>query len=242
MKLTTRCGSAVQGLNEALLAKAAEAKVLRTNRVRADTTVVPANVSYPTDSGLLARAIRRITVSGRRIRAAGGAMRTKLRDRSRAAGKRAHGIYRTFEQDVLVIDTKSLLGAYESNVRLSPINSGATLYPNTPARGSNTFTTIQNYPYTDRRRTRTVVEAVTELAVIDGVHDIRDHAIHVERRRGREIIKRISSRRRCAPTDSGVASGRDRRGPQPRPCDFNALWPQLGYGDRQRQLPIGTLR
>jgi IS5 family transposase len=93
MKLNSRCGSvAVAGLNEALLAKAAEAKVLRTNRVRADTTVVPANVSYPTDSGLLAKAIRRITVSGRRIRAAGGAVRTKLGDRSRAAGKRAHGI------------------------------------------------------------------------------------------------------------------------------------------------------
>jgi len=93
MKLNSRCGSAaVAGLNEALLAKAAEAKVLRTNRVRADTTVVPANVAYPTDSGLLAKAIRRITVSGRRIRAAGGAVRTKLRDRSRAAGKRAHAI------------------------------------------------------------------------------------------------------------------------------------------------------
>ena len=52
MKLTTRCGSAaVDGLNEALLAKAAEAKLLRTSRVRADTTVVPANVCYPTDSG-----------------------------------------------------------------------------------------------------------------------------------------------------------------------------------------------
>ena len=61
MKLTTRCGSAaVDGLNEALLAKAAEAKLLRTNRVRADTTVVPANVAYPTDSGLLAKAVRRI--------------------------------------------------------------------------------------------------------------------------------------------------------------------------------------
>jgi IS5 family transposase len=36
MKLTTRCGSAaVDGLNEALLAKAAEAKLLRTNRIRA---------------------------------------------------------------------------------------------------------------------------------------------------------------------------------------------------------------
>jgi len=51
MKLTTRCGTtAVDGLNEALLAKAVQAKVLRTDRLRADTTVVPANVAYPTDS------------------------------------------------------------------------------------------------------------------------------------------------------------------------------------------------
>jgi IS5 family transposase len=93
MKLTTRCGSAaVDGLNETLLAKAAEAKLLRTNRIRADTTVVPANVAYPTDSGLLAKAMRRIAVTGKRIQAAGGAVRTRVRDRSRAAGKRAHAI------------------------------------------------------------------------------------------------------------------------------------------------------
>ena len=93
MKLTTRCGTAaVDGLNEALLAKAAEAKLLRTTRLRADTTVVPANVAYPTDSGLLAKAVRRIAATGRRIQAAGGATRTKVRDRSRVAGKRAHGI------------------------------------------------------------------------------------------------------------------------------------------------------
>ena len=93
MKLTSRCGSAaVDGLNEALLAKAAQAKLLRTGRLRADTTVVPANVSYPTDSGLLAKAIRRIAATGRRIQAAGGATRTRVRDRSRSAGKRAHAI------------------------------------------------------------------------------------------------------------------------------------------------------
>src|SRR5688500_3274822 len=74
MKVTTRCGpAAVQGLNEAVLAKAAEAKLLRTTRVRVDTTVVPSNVAYPTDSGLLARAIRRIAVTQTRIQAAGGA-------------------------------------------------------------------------------------------------------------------------------------------------------------------------
>jgi len=93
MKLTTRCGSAaIDGLNETLLAKAAEAKLLRTHRIRADTTVVAANVAYPTDSGLLARAIRRIAATGKRIQAAGGATRTMVRDRSRAAGWRAHAI------------------------------------------------------------------------------------------------------------------------------------------------------
>jgi IS5 family transposase len=93
MKLTTRCGTAaVDGCNEALLAKAAEAKLLRTSRLRADTTVVPADVAYPTDSGLLAKAIGRIAAAGRRVQAAGGATRTKVRDRSRSAGARARAI------------------------------------------------------------------------------------------------------------------------------------------------------
>jgi transposase, IS5 family len=85
MKFTTRCGSAtVAGLNEALLAKAVQAKVVRTGKIRVDTTVVPANVAYPTDSGVLAKAINRIAKTAKRIKAAGGAVRTKLRDRSRA--------------------------------------------------------------------------------------------------------------------------------------------------------------
>jgi transposase, IS5 family len=93
MKLTTRCGSAaVDGLNEALLARAVEAKVLRTAKIRVDTTVVPSNVAYPTDSGLLAKAVKRIAKTAKRIQAAGGAVRTRLRDRSRAAGKRAHDL------------------------------------------------------------------------------------------------------------------------------------------------------
>jgi transposase, IS5 family len=82
----------VDGCNEALLAKAAEAKLLRTTRLRADTTVVPADVAYPTDSGLLAKAVRRIAAAGRRVQAAGGATRTKLRDRGRSAGRRAREI------------------------------------------------------------------------------------------------------------------------------------------------------
>jgi len=98
MKVATRCGSAaVDGLHEALLAKAVEAKLLRTTRLRADTTVVPADVSYLTDSGLLAKAVRRIAATGRRIQAGGGAVRRKVRDRSRAAGKHAHDLGSTLK-------------------------------------------------------------------------------------------------------------------------------------------------
>lgn len=48
-KSTERCGpAAVAACNKALLAKAVEANLPR-DRVRADTTVVAANVSYPMD-------------------------------------------------------------------------------------------------------------------------------------------------------------------------------------------------
>jgi IS5 family transposase len=93
MKITTRCGdAAVAGLNEALLAKAAAAKLLRTEKVRADTTVVEADVAYPTDSGLLAKAVGAMARTVDRVKAAGGATRTRARDRRRSAGRRARSI------------------------------------------------------------------------------------------------------------------------------------------------------
>jgi IS5 family transposase len=90
MKLTTRCGEgAVAGLNEALWARAAGARLLRTARVRADTTVIAANVAYPTDAGLLAKAVGKLVRAARRVKAAGGAAGTVMTDRRRAAGRRA---------------------------------------------------------------------------------------------------------------------------------------------------------
>jgi transposase, IS5 family len=93
MKITSRCGdTAVAGLNEALLVKAAAGKLLRTDKVRADTTVVQADVGYPTDSGLLAKGIGAMARSVARIKAAGGATGTRVRDRRRSAGRRARSI------------------------------------------------------------------------------------------------------------------------------------------------------
>ncbi len=93
MKLTNRCGAkTIAQLNDALLAKAAQRKALRADRLRADTTVVEANVAYPTCSGLLAKAVARIARVIERIHAAGGAKRTKTRNRRRSAGTRARAI------------------------------------------------------------------------------------------------------------------------------------------------------
>jgi transposase, IS5 family len=66
MKITTRCGQAtIDALNEALLAKAHAAKVVKLDKARADTTVVEANVAYPTDSGVAGQGGRQVEPAGR---------------------------------------------------------------------------------------------------------------------------------------------------------------------------------
>lgn len=93
MKITTRCGSAaVEELNEALLAKAHDAKVLKTNKVRADTTIVEANVAYPSDSSLLAKGVVRMVTTAKKLQASGFATRTRMSNRIRSALRRARSI------------------------------------------------------------------------------------------------------------------------------------------------------
>ena len=95
VKLTRRVGEhTVAELNQALLYRAAEGKLLRTHKLRADTTVVAANVAYPTDLGLLARAVDKLATTAKRVQAAGGATRTRVRDRRRAAHRRARKVAR----------------------------------------------------------------------------------------------------------------------------------------------------
>src|SRR5215472_11405304 len=115
MKLTRRCGEeAVAGLNEALWAKAAQAKLLRTGRVRADTTVIGANVAYPTDSGLLAKAVGKLVRTARRVQAAGGAPGTAMTDRRRAAARRVREI-------AAKLRTRAKLGREESTAAIARV-------------------------------------------------------------------------------------------------------------------------
>src|SRR5439155_2476182 len=96
MKLTKRLGSGLlEELNAELLALAVERKVLRSRGLRVDTTVVESDTRYPTDSGLCAHAVSRLTRLARRVKAVGLAPRTHLRHRRRSVGKRVRRISAT---------------------------------------------------------------------------------------------------------------------------------------------------
>ncbi len=93
MKLTKRLGPGLlEELNAELLSLAVERKVLRSRRLRVDTTIVEADIRSPTDSGLCAHAVSRLTRLAKRIKAAGLARDARLRDRRRSVGKRVRAI------------------------------------------------------------------------------------------------------------------------------------------------------
>ena len=95
-KLTRRLGAeVVHQLTRELIGKARREKRFRPRAARIDSTVVEADIRYPTDSGLAADGVRALAREGRKLAAKIGAKRTAVRDRSRAAGRRLRGITRT---------------------------------------------------------------------------------------------------------------------------------------------------
>ena len=90
-KLTRRCGpELVEALNRELLAAAHQRGDVDVGRVRVDTTVVEADIKYPTDSGLLTAAVCRIASRLRRLRSAG--VKVSFVDRTKAARALQHSI------------------------------------------------------------------------------------------------------------------------------------------------------
>jgi transposase, IS5 family len=99
IKLVRRAGpDVIEQLNQALLAKLAQGKLLRGRKLRVDTTVVEADIDYPTDADLLERAVRKVGGLVRRVKGRGAASRTRFRDRGRAAGRRMKQLARTLRR------------------------------------------------------------------------------------------------------------------------------------------------
>jgi IS5 family transposase len=97
-KLTRRLGpETVAELSRLVITKAQRERRFRCRAVRIDSTVVEADVRYPTDSGLAADGVRVLAREGKRL-AARAETAVRVRDRSRAVGRRVRAIGRTLKR------------------------------------------------------------------------------------------------------------------------------------------------
>lgn len=95
-KLTRRLGAeVVHQLTREVIQKARREKRFKPRAARIDSTVVEADVRYPTDSGLASDGIGALAREGRKLAAKIGAKRTAVRNRSRAAGRRLRALTRS---------------------------------------------------------------------------------------------------------------------------------------------------
>jgi transposase, IS5 family len=122
VKLVRRAGpEVIEQLNQALVAKLAADKLLRARKLRVDTTVVEADIDYPTDADLLEQAVRKLGGLVRRLKGRGAASRTRFRDRGRAAGRRMKQLARTLRRrtGVAMAEVDRLTGEVAGIVRQS---------------------------------------------------------------------------------------------------------------------------
>jgi IS5 family transposase len=95
-KLTRRLGpEVVAEITRALISKATRERRLRSRAARCDSTVVEADVRYPSDAALAVDATRLLAREARKAAKLAARQGVRVRDRSRAAGKRLRMINRT---------------------------------------------------------------------------------------------------------------------------------------------------
>lgn len=98
-KLTRRLGPGlVAELICEVIALAARERRFAARAIRIDSTVVEADVRYPTDAGLAASGVRRLAREARRLADAAGGGMDRVRDRSRAVGHRLRAMTRTLRR------------------------------------------------------------------------------------------------------------------------------------------------
>jgi len=98
-KLTRRLGAeVVREITRMLIVKATREKRFRARAVRIDSTVIEADVKYPTDADLAAHGVRALAREGRKLAAKVGETRRRVRDRSRAMGRRLRAVSRTIRR------------------------------------------------------------------------------------------------------------------------------------------------
>jgi IS5 family transposase len=98
-KLTRRIGpETVNDLTRELICAAVRERRFRGRAVRIDSTVIEADIKYPTDAGLAAHGVKALAREGRKLTAKLRETTVRVRDRSRAMGRRLRSITRTIRR------------------------------------------------------------------------------------------------------------------------------------------------
>jgi transposase, IS5 family len=98
-KLTRRVGAeTVNELTRMLIVEATRSKRFRARAVRIDSTVIDADVKYPTDAGLASHGVSALAREGRKLAKLVGETRMRVRDRSRAMGVKLRAVTRTIRR------------------------------------------------------------------------------------------------------------------------------------------------
>ena len=98
-KLTRRIGAqTVAELTRSLIETAVREKRFRPRAVRIDSTVVEADVRYPTDADLASHGVRVLAREGRKLTVLVKEKRARVRDRSRQVGRKLRALTRTIRR------------------------------------------------------------------------------------------------------------------------------------------------
>jgi len=98
-KLTRRIGpETVNELTRAVIVEATRSRRFRPRAVRIDSTVIEADVKYPTDANLAADGVKVLAREGRKLAKLVGEKRARVRDRSRSMGRKLRAVTRTIRR------------------------------------------------------------------------------------------------------------------------------------------------
>jgi IS5 family transposase len=98
-KLTRRLGAeVVHEITREVIHKARREKRFRPRAARIDSTVIEADVRWPTDAGLAADGVRALAREGRKLAVKVSEKRTAVRDRSRSMGRKLRTLMRTIRK------------------------------------------------------------------------------------------------------------------------------------------------
>src|SRR5450631_372250 len=98
-KLTRRIGpDTVNDITRVLIVAATRSKRFRPRAVRIDSTVIEADVKYPTDSGLAAHGVKVLAREARKLARLVKEKKRRVRDRSRVMGRALRAVTRTIRR------------------------------------------------------------------------------------------------------------------------------------------------